>query len=381
MAQNDDGAERSQEPTQKRLDEAQKEGRVLTSKESMVFSTMAAATLLAVILPAFGPATAVHWASYLRLGGGDALDAALMPGIVSAGKAVLFLSLVVAAPIIVTAVATQGAMSGLRWSSKGFSFKPDKLDPIKGLGRMVSLTALVELGKAVAKVALLLGATVVVGYGALPDLVGLSFMSPGDSATVMSGLVLELFVWMTLVLALIAVIDLAWQWHKHMQGLRMTFDEVKRESREDNGSPEVKGRQRRMQMEASRKGARERGALTDVAGASVVITNPTHFAVALRYEAGQDKAPLIVAAGRDQMAAQVIERARKAGVRVLQLPPLARALYFTGEIGTPINEGLFGAVASVLAHVWRLDRGLRDSLPEVELPADMRFDARGRPET
>jgi len=173
------------------------------------------------------------------------------------------------------------------------------------------------------------------------------------------------------------VIDLSWTTHTHRKGLRMTFDEVKRENREDNGAPEVKGRLRRMQMEASRRGARERAALPNVPEASVVITNPSHFAVALRYRTGQDDAPVIIATGRDVMAAQVIERARKSGVRILRLPPLARALYFTGDIGQSIHPGLFAAVAAVLAHVWRLDKGQPDPTPDPDLPPDMRFDANG----
>jgi len=377
MAQQDDGAERSHEPTQKRLDQALKEGQVLTSKETMVFATMVAATLAVMALPLVGPATMAEWTSKLRLGPAETLDAALLPGLVAAGKMVLLLSLVVAVPVILAAIATQAATGGLHWSPKGFAFKPEKLDPLKGLGRMVSMTALVELGKAVAKVSLLLGVAAGVIWQAVPELVSLGTMTPGDASRVLMALVIRLFAGMVLALAVIAVIDLSWTTHTHRKGLRMTFDEVKRENREDNGAPEVKGRLRRMQMEASRRGARERAALPNVPEASVVITNPSHFAVALRYRTGQDDAPVIIATGRDVMAVQVIERARKSGVRILRLPPLARALYFTGDIGQSIHPGLFAAVAAVLAHVWRLDKGQPDPTPDPDLPPDMRFDANG----
>jgi flagellar biosynthetic protein FlhB len=190
-------------------------------------------------------------------------------------------------------------------------------------------------------------------------------------------MVFRLFAALTLVLGVIGAADLLWQSHTMQKSLWMTFDEVKRENREDNGSPEVKGRLRRMQMEASRRGARERAALVDVPTASAVITNPTHFAVAIRYVPGQDNAPEIIATGRDRMAAQIIARARKAGVPILGMPPLARALYFTGEIGGVIHAGLYGAVAVVLAHVWRVERGLREDLPEIDLPDDLKFDAQG----
>jgi len=377
MAGNDDGAERNHAPSQKRLDEARREGRVLTSKEMMVFVTMAAGTLVVAVSPALGNMVAARWSRHLRLGGGDALDAALLPAINAAGIEVMTVSLLVAVPVMLVAILAQTAMGGLGWSSKGYAFKPEKLDPMKGLARMVSMTAVVELTKALAKVGMLLSVTFWIVLEAMPQILILGHMPPGDAAAVAAELVFRLFAGLTLALGLIGVADLAWQSHTMQKSLRMTFDEVKRENREDNGSPEVKGRLRRMQIEASRRGARERTALADVPTASAVITNPTHFAVAIRYIAGQDEAPTIIATGRDRMAAQVIDRARKAGVPILGLPPLARALYFTGDIGGVIHAGLYGAVATVLAHIWRVERGLREDLPEIDLPEDLHFDARG----
>jgi flagellar biosynthesis protein FlhB len=381
MAAQDDGAERSQEPTQKRLDEARRDGRVLTSKEMAVFAAMGAGTLVMALLPALGPWAASRWAAHLRLGPGDALEAALMPAVTQAGIEVLALSLLVAVPVALAAMLTQAAMGGgLNWSHKGYAFKPEKLNPGAGLKRMVSATALVELAKAMAKVGLLAAVVVVVVLRGLPAMLDLGRMPPGAAAGVMAQFVLQLFGGMTLMLGLIGLADLIWERHRLTQSLRMTFDEVKREHREDNGSPEMKGKLRQMQIAASRRGARERAALPDVPGASVIVTNPSHFAVALRYRSGQDDAPRIVAMGRDRMAAQVIERAKKAGVPVLRLPPLARALYFTGDIGTPIHEGLYTAVATVLAHIWRVEKGQREDLHDVDVPRDLRFDARGHPE-
>jgi flagellar biosynthetic protein FlhB len=229
----------------------------------------------------------------------------------------------------------------------------------------------------VAKVVLLGAVSLGVILQGLPELIVLGQMPLGDASNVMASFVIRLFGGMTLMLAIIGGADLAWQRHTHTKSLRMTFDEVKRENREDNGSPELKGKLRSLQIEASRRGSRERAALPDVPTATAIITNPTHFAVALRYRPGTDEAPVIIATGRDRMAAQVIERARKAGVPVLRMPPLARALYFTGDIGTPIHEGLYSAVAAVLAHVWRVDRGMAETPPEIDLPRDLRFDARG----
>lgn len=377
MAGPDDGAERNQDPTQKRLDEARRDGRLLTSKEMMVFASMAAGTLFVMILSGLGPMTATRWAAHLRIPSGDGLDAALMPAIAEAGKEVLLLSLFIAVPIAVTAVLAQAGMGGLHWSNKGYAFKPEKVNPMAGFKRMVSLSALVELGKAVAKVGLLSAVALGVVFNGLSDLTSLGQMPTGDAVRILFALVLQLFIGLTVVLGLIGMVDLLWEAKKLNDSLKMTFDEVKREHREDNGSPEMKGKLRRMQMEMSRRGARERAALSDVPSAKAIITNPTHFAVAVRYRAGQDDAPYIIATGRDRMAAQVIEKARKSGVPILRLPPLARALYFTGDIGTPIHEGLYGAVATVLAHIWRIERGLREEIPEIELPQDLQFDSNG----
>jgi flagellar biosynthesis protein FlhB len=163
--------------------------------------------------------------------------------------------------------------------------------------------------------------------------------------------------------------------------LMMSFQEVKQESKEANGSPELKGRMRRLQMEASQRGAEQRAALGDVGRATAIVTNPIHFAVALRYVPGETAAPVILAMGKGPMAQEIIARGKGAGIHVLQSPPLARALYFTGHIGTEISDRLFGAVAAILAHVYRLDRGESSDLPDVALPEELLFNEHGRPMT
>ena len=126
-----------------------------------------------------------------------------------------------------------------------------------------------------------------------------------------------------------------------------------------------------------RRNRRQREALGNVGDATTVVTNPTHFAVALKYAAGQEGAPVVLAMGRGQMAMQIIERAKEARVRTLRIPMLARALYFTSEIGGEITEGLYNAVAVVLAYVFRLDSGETMDMPELTLPPELRFDEYG----
>jgi flagellar biosynthesis protein FlhB len=376
MASDDDSADKTEEPTQRKLDQARKEGQVLTSKEMLVFAAIAAATAVLLLLPVFSSAILGRWKLYFQ--NPAQLDQSfLLSGLRQAGGDVLMVIALLGVPVMLLMIVTQVSIGGLNWTAKGFAFKPDKIDPFAGLKRMVSASALVNLGMAVGKVTLL-GAVVLLGlYQGLDSLTILGMVPLGNALTLLFRVSLGIFAALTLVLGVLGVADLVWQAHKHKKQLRMTISEFKREMREDNGSPEMKGKLRRMQMEASQRSARERGALDNVGAATTVIVNPTHFAVALRYVPDQDELPIIIATGSDAMAFQVIERAKAANIPVLRLPPLARALYFTGDIDQPIHEGLYGAVAAVLAHVWRLDRGLAEDLPQIDLPADMQFDTNG----
>ncbi|CUX82106.1 MAG: flagellar biosynthetic protein FlhB [Roseibaca calidilacus] len=376
MAEQDESAERTEEPTPRKLDQARKDGQVLTSQEMLVFAAISAATVILLTLPVLGGAILQRWRAYLNAPSNLEPDA-LLAALGYAGRDILLAAGLIGLPVMLLMIGTQIAIGGLNWSVKGFAFKPEKIDPLKGFGRMFSLNSLVELSKAIGKVTLL--GTVVLGgvYLGLDGLTVLGLVPLGDALRVVFRLTLGIFTGMCLVLGGIALADLLWQSHKHRTQLRMTPSEVKRENREDNGSPEVKSKLRQLQMQASQRAARERGALDDVGQATAVIVNPAHFAVALRYVPGQDDVPVMLASGRDGLAFQVIERAKSAHIPVLRLPPLARALYFTGDIGQPIHDGLFGAVAAVLAHVWRVERGLQDDLPDIDLPPDLQFDGLG----
>jgi flagellar biosynthetic protein FlhB len=211
----------------------------------------------------------------------------------------------------------------------------------------------------------------------LADIMQLSASSLGQGMSRVSEVFPLLVGALLIALLIIAVIDYAWQRHTFTQQLRMTLKEVKDESKQTHGSPEVKQKIRRMQMEKSHESARQRDALDNVADATTVITNPTHFAVALKYTAGQAGAPEVLAMGRGPLAQQIIERANAARVTTLQIPMLARALYYTSEIGGEIAEGLYNAVAVVLAYVFRVDNGETPDMPELTLPPELRFDENG----
>ena len=181
-------------------------------------------------------------------------------------------------------------------------------------------------------------------------------------------------------LAFIAAIDYFWQRHVHIQQLRMTKQEVKDEHKQTDGSPEVKAKIRRMQMEKSRESSKQREALNNVSDATAVITNPSHFAVALKYTPGEINAPTIVAMGQGIIAKQIIERAQEHNITVFRSPLLARALFFTSKIGNEISDKLYNAVAVALAYIYRIDQGEPAEQPDIILPDELIFDEYGNVE-
>ncbi len=379
----DDGAEKSQEPTQKRKDDARDDGTVLTSKEAMIFAGFAVGTGLMAMAPTVLPGMVPEWGGYFRLGAVADLDSLINGRIGQAFWQVLLIAVLVAVPMMAATIAAQVVMGGMHWSPKAMGFKANRIDPLAGIKRMFSGTALMELGKAIAKVVVLGAISWGMVEGMLPALDRLWQQTPGAAAVVMGMAALRLMIGLALGLAAIAVLDVALQVFKLRKQLMMTLQQVKEESKEQNGSPEVKGRLRQMQMQASRDGAKRRRALDDVPRATAIVTNPTHFAVAIRYVPGETKAPVILAMGKGPLALEIMARGRKVGLAPVQIPLLARALYFTGEIGAEINEQLYAAVAALLAHVYRLDRGEGSAPPDVDLPPELRFsefgqaDARG----
>ncbi|MGC9446728.1 flagellar biosynthesis protein FlhB [Cereibacter johrii] len=379
MAEGDDGQEKTEEPTQKRREQAREDGSIVTSKEVFVFATLAGGLALFMMIEGLLPALVRGWSGYLVIEPGADLERIAMLRLGQAWRELLIAGLVVSVPLLALVLLVQQAMGGITFSTKALGFKASRINPAAGLKRMVSLKALVELGKAVAKVALLIGVAVLVLRDELSPLDRLWTAAPGDAAAVLGAGLIRLVSALLLVLAVIGGLDLVWQAWSLTHSMKMSRQELKEESKEANGSPEVKGRMRRMQMEASRNGARRRAALDDVPKATAIVTNPTHFAVALRYVPGETQAPVILALGKGPMALDIVERGRKAGVGTLRIPLLARALYFTGDIGQEIPDGLYGAVAVVLAHVYRLDRGEATDLPEVDVPEELAFDEFGRP--
>jgi flagellar biosynthetic protein FlhB len=282
--------------------------------------------------------------------------------------------LLLGAVLLVAAALGQAATGGLAFTADLLLPKLERLNPLKGFGRMFGLQGLAELGKALAKAVLLLAVSAWMLHADLPVLVGLSAM-PLEAATAAAAEIgLDLLLWLSFGLALIAGIDLPLQLLRWLKRLRMTKQEVKDEYRQQEGSPEV-----RMALRRAARDALKRSSRAAMADATVVLTNPTHFAVALRYRPEIDPAPLIVARGRGLVADVIRELAAEQGTPILSYPSVARALYFTGRVGGLIRPDLYAAVATILAFVLRVEsRHGRADPPAAEAPPSALFDANGR---
>jgi flagellar biosynthetic protein FlhB len=248
------------------------------------------------------------------------------------------------------------------------------MNPIKGIGRMFSARSLIELFKAIAKVGLVLTIAILILDVRTADLLAIA-----EEPTVPA---MEHVLWtlgwsfflLSCATIIIAVIDVPFQIYDHQKKLKMTMQEVKDEHKDSEGKPEVKGRIRQLQREMS-----QRRMMQDVPTADVVITNPTHYAVALKYDQNSMGAPMVVAKGGDELAFKIMEIARENKVEILRTPPLARAVYHNSDIGQEIPDGLYMAIAQVLAYVFQLRqfrKGHADkpTMPNFPIPSDLRRD-------
>ena len=376
--ENQDGQEKTEEPSQRKINKAKEDGKVLTSKEMFVFTSIAAALLFMYALSFFGKSLLFEWGDLFVLSGPEGLDDMLLKKPLQALFYIIKFILLIGLPMMAVVLATQFAVGGINFAPKAANFKGSKINPISGLKRMFSLKSLVELGKNLLKVFLLVTSAVVVLYYLMPGILritdgslkaGLEHIQ--NSFPILVGALL-------LGLLVIAVLDYFYQRYEHITSLRMTKQEVKDEYKQTEGSPEVRAKIRRLQMESATKAAKQQEALDNMGEATAIITNPTHFAVALKYEVGQVGAPKIIAMGKGLIAKRIIELGSEKNITSFRSPLLARALFFTGEIGEEISEKLYNAVAIALAYVYRLDRGEDATEPDITVPEDLQFNENGQ---
>ena len=379
MAENDQAQEKTEEPTQRRLEKAREDGDVLSSKEMFVFASSAAGLFVVLVLGLFSKNLLTGWSELFSFGHPEELLTAKIKNAWQSYELLLTAAAFFGIPCFLFVVGMQAFVGGgLSASGKALGFKFEKLNLIKGLGRIFSVKGLVELIKSVAKVVLLTSCVVIFLWFALPDILYLSAGTLENGIGILYRTLLFFILSLLMILFAIGLGDYIWSRHTWLQKLRMTKQDMKEEFKESEGSPEVKARMRRLQMEASQKAAEQSQAIENVKDATVIITNPTHFAIAIKYEPSSDDAPVILAMGKDIMAKRVIEQAELHSKTIVRSPILVRALYFTGNIGQAISEQLYSAVASILAYVYQLERGVDATLQEPDIPQDFIFDENGR---
>tara|TARA_B100000925_G_scaffold83479_1_gene59529 strand:+ start:234 stop:1388 length:1155 start_codon:yes stop_codon:yes gene_type:complete len=372
-----DGQEKTEEPTARKLEKAAEEGQVLSSKEMFVFTGILVMFGLVYIIPYYAQMLLSYWSMFFDWSDIVNDKKSILDILFYALRFFIIVIVFISIPMFLIVLLTQIAVGGINFAPKAMQFKGKKINPIEGFKRMFSQKSLAELVKAILKVLLLFGLTAVVVYDRLDDMIQLTERELSQAVVVMGQAFPQLLFVLLIGLAIIAAIDYFWQRHIFIQGLRMTKQEIKDEFKQTEGSPEVKAKIRRKQMEASANAAKQASALNDVKDATAVITNPTHFAIALKYEVGSKGAPTILALGKGAMAKAIMERAEEANITLFRSPLLARALFFTGEIGQEISDKLYTAVAVALAYIYKIDRGEFASEPEIIVPEDMQFNEYG----
>lgn len=370
MAENEQQfQERTEQATPKRLEEARKKGQIPRSRELTMAAVMIAA---AVIITAIQGRLGKHFIDLLHHGlSFDATVLVHTDSMTAALSAAAVETVTAFAPLLIglTGAAALGGVSvgGWAFSANPLTPKLSKLDPIKGLKRVFGIKGLVEVGKALGKAFVVGACGIAFMTYASDSILGLS-VRPLDIAMMDAGsMVLTTLLICSVSLIVIALVDVPYQIWNHKKELRMTRKEVQDEMKETEGRPEVRSRIRAIQQELA-----SQRMLEDVPQADVVIMNPMHFAVALKYDADAMRAPVVLAKGMDHMAAQIRGLAVDNDVALFESPLLARALYWTTEIGREIPGQLYLAVAQVLTYVFGLraageNRGPWPELPQIDV--------------
>ncbi|PKM31709.1 MAG: flagellar biosynthesis protein FlhB [Gammaproteobacteria bacterium HGW-Gammaproteobacteria-11] len=375
--QPDSGQEKTEEPTEKRLKESRDKGQVPRSKE---LNTLAVVMFAAVGLIMLGPAMVANLLNLMAFN--FTLERQSLYATDSMGMHLLAsvgIGLDVLAPLfIVLLIAAIGGpilLGGWLLSLKSMAPKFERMDPLAGLKRMFSLKALVELLKALAKFLVVLAMALLVLRLNQKELMALSNEALPDAIEHSAWILGQALLLLASSLILIAAVDIPFQLWDNKQKLLMTKQEIKDEYKDSEGKPEVKSRIRQLQREMA-----ERRMMGEVPKADVVITNPTHFAVALKYDPLQAGAPVLVAKGADFVAQRIREVAAEHNVVVLESPPLARAVFYSTELEQQIPSGLYLAVAQVLAYVFQLRQYRAGQgkapgpMPKPDIPEELRRD-------
>ncbi|MDB2705161.1 flagellar biosynthesis protein FlhB [Pseudomonadota bacterium] len=349
----DTGQDKTEQPSPKRLNDAREKGQVPRSKEfTTVLVLIASATAMLFLGERIIQSVAQVMEKSFSFSQKEIFDsAALVHHLLYSIETIAFDLGSFLAITALAAIIAPASTGGWNFSIKAIAVKPEKLDPLKGIKRVFGPQGLIELVKALAKFILIGTISTLIIWSLRDQLLTLGQQEVIVAMTDLGSLVLWVFMAISSSLILIALIDVPFQHWNHIRQLKMTKQEIKDEGKETDGNPEQKGRIRRMQIELS-----QQRMMQDVPQADVIITNPTHYAVALRYDQTGSGAPIVVAKGSDLIAQQIRMVGDANEVPILSAPPLTRAIYYSTEIGDEIPAGLYIAIAQVLAFVFQLRR-------------------------
>jgi len=376
----DESAEKTEEPTGRRLEKARSEGQLARSIELPVAAmSLGAVGFFSLMGGWLFNGMSQLFVSQLEFDRKITDKAELLPGlfaqaIVDAFLLILPIMLMMYFIAIVSTVLSGGMVFSMGMLAPKFS----KLNPLSGLQRIFGTKALIELGKAIAKFVVVGGILLLQVSNHMQELLNLANMDLNQAMAIAGKLIVDACFWLAMGLVLIALADVPIQQYQVHKKLMMSRQEVRDEMKDSEGRPEVKQKIKQRQREMANNKM-----MAKVKDADVVITNPQHFAVALAYDPNGEGAPILLAKGSDEMARRIREEAQAHAVELFPAPELARALYFTTQVDEPIPEGLYHAVAQVIAYVFSLNQsyaageGVLKPIPVV--PENMRFDSNGLP--
>ena len=375
MADEESAQEKTEEPTQKKIDDSRKKGQIPRSKELaaagiMIFGSMGCLLLSGPLIEAL----TANFRETMSLTRAEIYDLNFIAHKFENAIFSTFSSLSIFFLMLAfIALFVPGLFGGWIFSWKSLQPKMSKMNPIKGMKKIFSVNGLMELVKSFGKF-VLVG---FFGFLALSyyqhDLMALGFENPRSAIAHGVDIVGKSFIFLSTALLFIAAIDVPFQLFQHNKQMKMTKQEIKDEHKDTEGKPEVKGRIRRMQQEIA-----QNRMMSAVPDADVIITNPTHFAVALKYEHGTMAAPRLVAKGVDLMAEQIKRVAIEHKVTIVTAPPLARSIYYNTKLEQEIPTGLYVSVAQVLAYVYQLTEYMKGkgdnpgNVPDFEVPDDLK---------
>ncbi len=371
MAENADGSEKTEDPSDKKLREAREKGQIPRSKElSTLLMTLSSALYFLFLGQGMVSGFITIMTKGLSFDRQHAYDMKKMFDLIIAlfQEALLMLLPFVFLMMLIAFISPM-LLGGWTFTTSTWIPKLSKLNPVSGIKRMFSAKALMELLKAMAKFLLVLSVASFYLYSVFDQVIAVSQEALYQAMYHSAVLIMQAFVFVSLSLLIVAMIDVPFQLWEHTKQLKMTKQEVKEEFKQQEGNPEVKGRIRQLQRQMA-----QQRMMQSVPEADVIVTNPTHFAVALKYDPESMNEPVVVAMGVDFMASQIRTIATEHDIPIIEAPPLARALYYNAEIDQPIPYELFKAVAAILAYVFQMRQGQKVSevdFSELPIPEEL----------